>query len=169
MTPPTHRTIEIPEERNALIEEAATDFEGCTSVGGLAHRLGILRGRTETTPRVFGKFIQFSRRRLGWTVETLAEKAGVDLSELVSIEIDRRFVPHPTTVLALSRTLGYPLEPLMELSGVSREPNEPLNQAALRFAARCEPASQLTTDEREAYDEFVKVLSVSTEGAQVTR
>jgi transcriptional regulator with XRE-family HTH domain len=118
------------------------------------------RGRTETTPRVFGKLFELSSRRLGWTLETLAEKAGVELSELVSIETDRRFVPQPNTVAALARTLGYPAERLMEVSGISQGRSEPMNEATLRFAARCEPASELTNDERESYDDFAKALVV---------
>jgi hypothetical protein len=49
----------------------------------------------------------------------------------------------------------------MELAGLAipREPE--LGRAALRFAARSEPTTELTKEEREAYEEFAKALAES--------
>src|SRR3990170_4870507 len=96
--------------RNALVERAVAEPDGCISVGGLAQELGFLRLTPATAPRVFGKFVEFARRELGWSTERLAEEAKIDLAELVSIESDRDFIPQPRTVVQLAQTLGYSTE-----------------------------------------------------------
>jgi len=164
MTNIKHQPIEFPENREALLEHAFAEADGCISVGGLAHDLGFLRAVPASTPRVFGKLIEFARRTHGWSVERLAEQANIDLAEVVNIESERDFIPQPRTVFQLACTLGYSTERLMEVAGLTKGRSEPMNEAAVRFAARSEPASQLTTEEREAYEQFVKVLVESTDG-----
>ena len=158
MTHSTQRNIEFPRNRDALIERAVAEPDSCISVGGLAQQLGLLQLPPATAPRVFGKLIEFARRDRGWSAERLAEEAKIDLAELVNIESDRDFIPQPRTVLQLAQRLGYSTERMMELAGLTTCRSEPINEAALRFAARSEPVSLLTTAEREAYHQFVKVL-----------
>ncbi len=51
------------------------------------------------------------------SLETLAERANVDLAELLRIETDETFVPGLRTVHQLASTLGLPAKKLMVLAG----------------------------------------------------
>lgn len=158
MSRSTHFNIELPNERTALIERAAAEPDGCISAGGLAHEMELLQGTAPAPPKVFGRLIEFSRRKLGWSLEQLAHETNVELVELVNIESNRDFIPSPYVVRQLAQRLGYSTERLMELVGLTARLNEPLSEAAVKFAARSELASQLTANEREAYEQFVKML-----------
>ena len=136
----------------------AEDRCGAVSVGGLAVDLGVLRSASADKPRVLSRFIELARRARGMTVEILAERADVDLGELVAIERDEDVSPTPRTVYQLARLLGVPTGKLMVLAGLAEEEDSTLDRAALKFAARSEPAARLSKAEREALDEFVKVL-----------
>lgn len=160
-----HCAIELPANRDRFLAWAASEDDGFVSVGGLAVRCGLYQsscgGETDRA-RVFGHFIELARRKAGLSLEALAERADVDLSELVAVERDNAS-PEPRTVFQLSNALDLPLRGLQELAGFFEVRSQRLNQAALRFAARSEPTAQLTPDEREALDEFVKALAESTD------
>jgi len=112
---------------------------------------------------IFGRLIEFARRKQGFSVEKLAEHADVDLAAIVEIETNDRAVPEVRTVFQLAQTLKLPAGRLMEVAGLAN-PQPEVSRAALRFAARSESSSKLTREERVALDEFVKVLVESTDG-----
>jgi hypothetical protein len=91
-------------------------------------------------------------------LERLAEKADIDLAELVALECDEDIAPTPRTVYQLAMLLQLDTTKLMVLAGLADVADPDLNQAALKFAARSEPTAKLSTAERVAFDEFVKVL-----------
>ena len=92
------------------------------------------------------------------SVEQLSESADIDLSELVSIERDEDMTPTPRTVFQLAKVLKLSTSKLMALAGLADVRDKHLTRAAIRFAARSEPTAKLSKAEREAYEEFVKVL-----------
>ena len=106
----------------------------------------------------FGLLINIWRRKNGVRLEQLAERADVDLAELLKIEQDVRYIPEPRTVFQLSKTLHFPNERLLQLSGnvIVRDSN--LGHEAIRFAARARPDAKVTKDEQVAFEEFVKFL-----------
>lgn len=134
------------------------------SVGGLAHDLGLLQPQSTEKIHVFGKLIEFARRSRRVSVAELARQADIDLAELVVIERDESVVPEPRTVYKLAESLGLPVRGLMELSGLAQRRDEALNEAALLFAAKSEPTAKLSKEEKEAFEEFVKVLAETTDG-----
>jgi transcriptional regulator with XRE-family HTH domain len=127
------------------------------SVGGLAQEFGMFPSPTVEPPKVFGRLIEFARRERGLSVEALANAASVDLAEVVAIETEHDVVPNPRTVFQLAQVLKLPASRLTELAGLA-QPRKSLSEAAVRFAARSEPTAKLTVDEKEAFEEFVKVL-----------
>ena len=144
---------------------AADAEDACRSiaVGGLAADLGMLsRPEGENTHHVFGRLIEYARRQLGLSVEVLAGQADVDLEELVEIERDDYFMPQVRTVHQLASVLKLPSSRLMQVAGLAT-PRPYVAGAALRFAARSEPTSELSPDERVAFEEFVKVLVETTD------
>ena len=98
-------------------------------------------------------------------MEGLAEKAKVDLAEVVSIEQNDDHTPATRTIFQLAEALGLPSAKLLEIAGLveAKEPGV-LRNAALRFAAQSEPMGMLNDTERHAFEEFVKVLVEGTDG-----
>lgn len=135
---------------------AAEDRVPSFSVGGLAAEVGWLEAASNAPSPVFARFLDLARRARHLTLEALAARAEVDLAELVGIA-EAGQQPTPRTVYQLSRVLDVSAENLMELAGLA-EPRQELAQAAVRFAARSEPTVELSEEQRNALDEFVKVL-----------
>lgn len=138
--------------RVAEAEDRVSSF----SVGGLAADVGWLDAGSIAPASVFARFVELARRARNLTLEALAVRAEIDLAELVGIT-EAAQQPTPRTVYRLSQVLGVSTENLLELAGLA-EPREELAEAALRFAARSEPTVELSEEERNALDEFVKVL-----------
>jgi transcriptional regulator with XRE-family HTH domain len=172
-----HETLNMSITREWASAQAKLEPDsGITSVGGLAHRIGgteQVRGRgpeegaevlsTHTMsvdPRrqSLGKFIELSRRRMRLSVEQLAERADVDLVELLALEKAEDILPEPRTVYQLAQVLRMKVEPLLELAGLVTK-SIGLTESAVRFAARSEPMDALTKAEEEALNWFVQELS----------
>lgn len=134
------------------------------SAGGMAVDLGLVLLKRDDTPRVLGRLIEFARRGKGWSLEKLSEAANVDLADALALE-NEEGQPSTRTVFQVAHALELPTKTLLELAGLM-EPRqkEKLNRAAIRFAAHSEPTAQLSTDERSALDEFVKVLVEASDG-----
>ncbi len=139
----------------------AEDECGIVTAGGLADEVEKLNLKKVEGPRVFGRLIEFARRKQGLSPENLANKADIDLGEMVAIENNESENIEPRTVYQLAHVLGLSPNKLIELAGLAESRDEQLNDAALRFAARSEPTTNLTEEEREAFEEFVKVLAES--------
>jgi transcriptional regulator with XRE-family HTH domain len=141
----------------AAMAEAEEGFPSF-SVGGLACDLGSALPTPAAEARgAFTRFIDLARRQRKLTVEALAESADVDLTDLVGI-MKGAAAPSTRTVYKLAKVLGVSTRKLLELAGLAEVRDAGLAQAAVRFAARSEPTVALTREERDALDEFVKVL-----------
>ena len=141
------------------LRELANFEDSCrsVSVGGMAADLGLLSPVQAKAQRVFGRLITFARRAKRLSVEQLADQADVDIAEIVEIEIHDDVVPQLRTVHQLAHVLSLPEGQLIEVAGLA-SPRQEVAAAALRFAARSEPTATLTGPERQAFEEFVKVL-----------
>jgi transcriptional regulator with XRE-family HTH domain len=106
----------------------------------------------------FCTLISYRRRALRFSMETLAEKAKVELDELVRIEEDTSYVPEARTVYQLANQLKLPIPQLLVLSGNATSANTKLTEAAVRFAARSRAVEKLNREQSDALNEFVKVL-----------
>lgn len=115
--------------------------------------------------RVFGSLIQMLRRKKRLSIETLAKKAKVEVSELISIETILDFEPKPRTVHQLATFFGLPNRTLLKLSNLTTVHDCKLHDAAVRFAAHSPNLAELSRDERKALAEFVKFL-VSSEKSE---
>ncbi len=153
-----------------LRQRAALDDKADVSAGTLdVNRLPAARpgkvGSTQAsaesdTPNPgFGILINLWRRKRGLRVDVLAEKAKIDVAELIEIEKNLNYVPEPRTVYQLAKTLDLPSERMLELSGNLIVRDSSLGQEAVRFAAKAESVEKLSKDEQRALEEFVKFLS----------
>ena len=127
----------------------------------IAHKkaLGASKEPMEVPVPAFGKLINLCRRSKGLSMEQLAERARVDLSELINIEHDLRYRPEPRTVYQLSGVLDLPNEKLLQLSGNMVIRDMRFEQSVVKFAARSESVDKLSREEHRALEEFVKYLS----------
>jgi transcriptional regulator with XRE-family HTH domain len=141
----------------------AEDSCRSVAVGGAAADLDMLRPAAVEAHKVFGRLIEFARRAKSLSVEELADRADVELAEIVGIECEEDLVPSPRTVFQLAQVLDLPAGMLTEVAGLAK-PRSAVSEAVLRFAARSEPTSTLTQAEREAFEEFVKVLVEASDG-----
>lgn len=100
------------------------------------------------------------RRQCRLSVEELADRAGVDLEEVVRIERgEGGAAAH--TVRQIARVLNLPESKLLELVGLAEGRDDRLREATVRITARSEPTADLLPEERAALEEYVKVLAES--------
>jgi len=114
---------------------------------------------TENLHPAFGRLINLWRRKRGLRMDVLADRAQIDLTELIEIERNLHYTPEPRTVYQLAKTLELPSERMLELSGNLVVRDSSLGEEAVRFAARSESVEKLSKDEQRALEEFVKFLS----------
>jgi len=153
-------------DRNWLIKRAEQEDLHFISVGGLISRIDpewqaevSATPLVEATKAAFVRLLQLARRERRLTLEALADKADVDLAELVKVETDESFKPTPRTVHQLAAFLKLPAKKLMVLAGLLQVKDFGLQQASVRFAARSEPVEDLTPEEHAAFEEYVKFLN----------
>lgn len=146
---------------NWLLQMSDAEGNCDLSVGGLAHEFGMV-APTNAAPSVartaFAKLIELRRRERRMSVEQLAQRADIDLGEVVGLERGDPSTPEPRTVYKLAAVLELPQDKLMQLSGLTKPKDTRFAQEAVRFAARSEPLDKLSREEHEALEEFVKFL-----------
>jgi transcriptional regulator with XRE-family HTH domain len=132
------------------------------AVGGLAHDLGVAAGQDSAAIPVirsaFGRLIEFWRRENKLSTAQLAERAGVELEELVIIQQGTR-APSPRTVFRLAEVLGVPVEKLNQMAGLMQPRDQKLTQAATKFAASSGSMAALSAEEHKALQDMLHVLA----------
>lgn len=113
----------------------------------------------EEPSMAFGRLVRLMRRDRGLSLEKLAEDADVDLADIVSIEDDIRHKPDVRTVYQLATVFHVNRSRLLEVAGLTTARDTRIVDEAVRFAARSEPVSALSAEERAALEAFVSVLS----------
>jgi hypothetical protein len=145
-----------------LRSKAAEEDNGIVSVGGLVCALARSEegSKAPLAERVaLAKLVELRRRQYRLSAEDLAEKAAVDLEDVLSIERGEGIVPGPQVVHRLAQALELPEPRLRELAGLVLARDARLREATVRFAARSEPVALLLPEERAALEEFVGVLA----------
>jgi transcriptional regulator with XRE-family HTH domain len=113
----------------------------------------------EASRLALGRFINLKRRGEGLTIEELADKADVDLGDLLSLESNASFLPDARTLYQLSEVFGVSQEKLMGLSGLTHPNNNEYVEEAVRYAAKSASIEVLSTEEASILNGFISVLS----------
>lgn len=148
-------------DRDWLLTKAEQEDGSMISVGGL---ISALEGRTEIPDNVvplkvaFSRFVLLARRERKLTLERFSEAADVDLAELLKIETDEHYTPALRTVYKMAAYLKIPEKKLMALAGLLQIKDVQFQNESLKFAARSEPVENLTPEEHQVYEEYVKYL-----------
>ena len=83
----------------------------------------------------------------------------------MEIEGDARHRPEPRTVYQLANFFDVPSDGLLQIAGLTAPRDNRVVEEAVRFAARAEPITDLTREERAALEAFVAVLGEPKERA----
>jgi hypothetical protein len=126
--------------------------DGILSVGGLAHRAGMLGSSASPEPGrlTLAKFVELARRERNLSPQGLAVHAGVELGDVVALEKPEWPSPSAQVIESVARSLDVDPLPLLELGGFNRSGGVELGDVAVQFAARLEPVNPLEPQEREA-------------------
>ena len=151
-------------EEDAWITQKAAEEDGAFIAAGHIGFSAMANAAATSTDTLaarvsFSRFVELARLKLRLSKEQFAVKARIPLQELVCIEEDDVFTPTPRTVHYLAQFLKVSHPKLLSLAGLAQTKDAGFNNAALKFAAKSEPIRQLSKEEQEAFDEFVKVLS----------
>lgn len=153
------------EGRNWLTKRADQEDEQFVSVGGLISEIDSPQRvdepsapGIEVSKLAFVRLLQLARRERHLSLEQLAEKAKVDLVDVVNIEMGRASRPSPRTIYQLASLFKLPPKKLMLLAGLVQIKDVRLQEASLRFVVRSEPVKDLSVEEAAALEEFVKFL-----------
>jgi transcriptional regulator with XRE-family HTH domain len=151
--------------KRAKLEENADISAGLFNIGVLKanqskeHEASAAQVQDDNPLPVFGRLINLWRRKKKLRIDELADKARIDLAELIAIEQDIHYTPEPRTVYQLAKILGLSGDRMLQLSGNTVVRDQTLGEEAIRFAARSESVEKLNKDEQRALEEFVKFLS----------
>jgi HTH-type transcriptional regulator, competence development regulator len=105
------------------------------------------------------KLVNIQRRIKGWTLEQLADKADVDLQDVLCLEQAIPVHLSVRTIHKLSGALNLPHAGLLRLSGATVQRNDNFTEQALRFIARSQPETKPTRQEIKVFEEYVKFLA----------
>ena len=111
-----------------------------------------------TAKSAFGRLVELRRRERGLAAECLAERADLELADVIELEHGVAESPEPRTVFKLAEVLGLPIGGLMQLAGLA-ELGPRLSEAAASFNARLRPSGKLSREERDALARFVGMLN----------
>ncbi|UWQ57292.1 helix-turn-helix domain-containing protein [Leisingera caerulea] len=127
------------------------------------HEGGGAEESSEASRLALGRFINLMRRDHGLSIEALAEKADIEIGDLLCLENNAAHLPDVRTLYQLSEVFGVSQEKLMGLSGLTHAIDDDYVEEAVRYAAKSASVEVLTEDERAILNGLISVLSESTE------
>jgi transcriptional regulator with XRE-family HTH domain len=106
-----------------------------------------------------GVFVRQLRSKEGLSIPELAERARVSEDELRLVEHDPHHTASPRLIFQLSEYFLVSLTTLSQMAGATHEVDRVLYNEAVKYAARSDDVSILTTDEQTALDAFVAMIN----------
>jgi transcriptional regulator with XRE-family HTH domain len=106
----------------------------------------------------FRIFMRKLRMSAGLTLPILAEKADIELEQLLLIEQQVGYKPYPRTLNQLAKFYDLPLSVLMQMVGSTKKIDRNIEENVVRFAAESESFEKLTNEEKKTLNQLVKVL-----------
>ena len=152
----------------SLRRKIASDLDDEPTAGGEAladfvadaDSVAVMGERNVVQMRIaLGTFVRQLRRKEGLTLAQLSERAEVSEDELRQVEHNPTYTARSRLIFQLSAFFKVPLTQLSELSGNTHAISRAFYNDAVRYAARSDDVSTLTTEERQALDAFVALLS----------
>lgn len=150
--------FKFSEEHNRWWDSLGDD--SVLSAGSIyAHQAsGNLGEQGNETRIIFGNLVYLLRRQAKLSVEQFGQEEDIDVGEILSIERDPSHIPDPRTVHQIARRFNLSEGKLMGLAGVTEFRSHRTLEHGMKFAARSESTEQLTQDQVQALEEFVRIL-----------
>ena len=146
--------------------EAGPPLSGWTEIEDVHHdelqvdNLAVMADRNVVQMRVaLGVLVRQLRLKDGLSVAELAECALVSEDELHQVEHDPHYTARPRLIYQLSEYFNVSLSTLSQMSGTTHAVERTLYNTAVKYAAKVDDMSSLTSEERETLDQFVAVLN----------
>lgn len=145
------------------IEKASAEIHESIGAGklGIDPIFDADEGRVEILDEsrlALGRFVELKRRQERLTIEDLAEKADIEISELLKIEHGRLLEPETRTLYQIATVFGVNHHKLMGLSGLTKSKDMSFVEDAVKYAARSESLEALSKEEQAALDGLISVL-----------
>jgi transcriptional regulator with XRE-family HTH domain len=154
--------MRMSRDRTWLLNKAEQEDKHFISAGGLVSRIatGTTAGeRAKLIRAAFLRLLQLARREKHLTAEQFAEKADIDVAELILIDNNSSYLPTPRTIHKLSGLLRVPSNTLMALAGMVDINDSQFEEAAFKFAANSESMEKLSGEEQRVLQDYLKFLS----------
>ena len=145
---------------NASEQEEGLDIgAGLIAIDPIFSHEGNVDEGPEASRFALGRFINLMRRSRGLSMEALAEKADIEIGELLSLENNSTYLPDVRTLYQLSEVFEVSQEKLMGLSGLVSATNDDYKEEAVRYAAKSASVEVLSEDEQTILNGLISVLS----------
>ena len=95
----------------------------------------------------FGRFVQLGRRKLKLSRAALADKAGIELAELLNIEQDASYTPKPRAIHQLAAIFEVDQKKLLALSGLGPPEDAIRIEEVVQYGAYSESPEDLNKQE----------------------
>jgi hypothetical protein len=135
-----------------VLEMSEAEQGQSIQVGGLHGRLSALT--PDASRRSLAQFVELSRRQFGLSAKQFAQKAGLNLMDLLAIEMGAGPLGNPQAIIQIALFLKVEPAPLLVLAGLSGSLDSELGNVAIQFTARLEPVAPLEPREEEALNWF---------------
>lgn len=155
-------TFEINKEwcRKAGTREDGLDIgAGVIAADPIFADEGAAEDNPEASRLALGRFINLMRRDQGLSIEDLAQKADIEIGELLSLENNASHLPDVRTLYQISEVFGVSQEKLMGLSGLTHSNDDNYVEEAVRYAAKSASIEVLSEEEHTILNGFISVLS----------
>lgn len=116
------------------------------------------KNESKTIFHDFGLFVEMLRRRDQLTRDELAEKADIELSEVVRLETEPNYDISPRALYQLERCFRLKENTLGRLSGAIMSLNSEAQDRIVRYAAQAKHANHLNDQEQQILDEVIALL-----------
>ncbi len=107
---------------------------------------------------VFREVVRGLRKEKGLGIDLFVEKSGINRADAVAMERAPDYRPAPSVLQKLSDFYNAPYDKMAALAGVAEDGAYEVRQEALKYTALSDSFSQLTEEEKQALDGFVKFL-----------
>ena len=109
------------------------------------------------------QLVYLLRKKNRMTAEQLAEKADLDLIDVLQMEGNPSYRPDPRTIYNISKLFKIPNKALLQVSGITTCRDYDIPENALAFAA-CTSTSttHLTSEETLALEQLVAIIAQKT-------
>lgn len=109
--------------------------------------------------RALGRFVELSRRQAGWSIDVLANQAGIDVWYVRQIEAGRGDELSCESIDRIAAALNLPAAKLRDLASLDEPPRTLSLVAAEAIASLSDDIDPLNSREQQALSRFIELIN----------